>query len=139
MLMRRSAGVGLLALGAILFLNLGPALSAGPTAVPEVADSAVPEVADGARPQAAGTAVPDAGDGARPNAADAARTAAEELATLPAGMVQVDCAPGMPTFPIFTQLSGVPSPNRIRILADGRCFAYLHPVPEPEPEAIDIP
>ncbi len=54
MLMRRSAGVGLLALGAILFLNLGSALSAVPTAVPEVAGTAVPDADDGARPNAAG-------------------------------------------------------------------------------------
>jgi hypothetical protein len=57
-----------------------------------------------------------------PTAADAARTAAEQLRGLPATAVQVDCAPGVPTLPIFTTLSGIGGAQPLLILADGRCF-----------------
>jgi hypothetical protein len=57
-----------------------------------------------------------------PTAADAARTATEQLKVLPATAVQVDCAPGVRTLPIFTTLSGIGGPQRLYILADGRCF-----------------
>jgi hypothetical protein len=57
-----------------------------------------------------------------PTAADAARAAAEEIKHLPSTAVQVDCAPGVPKFPIYTTTSGGFSRQRRYILADGRCF-----------------
>ena len=53
---------------------------------------------------------------------DAARSAGEELKTLPSGVVQVDCRPGMATFPPFTRFSGPPGNETFFVLADGRCF-----------------
>lgn len=57
-----------------------------------------------------------------PTAADASRAAAEQLRRLPDGAVQVDCAPGRRTLPIYTTLSGIGGPHRTYVLADGRCF-----------------
>ena len=55
-------------------------------------------------------------------AASAAAAAAEEFKALPSGAVQVDCAPGWPTYPPYTRLTGTPSTDQVEILSDGRCF-----------------
>lgn len=60
--------------------------------------------------------------GYAPTAEDAARAASEQIKTLPAGAVQVECAPGVPTLPIYTTMSGLGGPQQFYILADGRCF-----------------
>jgi hypothetical protein len=57
-----------------------------------------------------------------PTAGDAARAAAQQIKHLPFTAVRVDCAPGVPKFPIYTNPSGGLSRQRRYILADGRCF-----------------
>jgi len=74
----------------------------------------------GANPDPAPTSSPPTNQGL--TAADAARTAADQMKQLPPTAVQVDCAPGVPTLPIFTTLSGVAGTKRLHVLADGRCF-----------------
>ena len=70
-----------------------------------------------------GSMAAEPGDANRvPTADDAARAAAEQLKQLPETVVQVDCAPGVPTLRPYTRLSGVPGANPRYVLADGRCF-----------------
>ena len=51
---------------------------------------------------------------------EAAAASAEQLKVLPNDVVQVDCGPGMPTFPPYTEFTGFSA--GFFILADGRCF-----------------
>lgn len=71
-----------------------------------------------------------AADPLQPTAADASRAAAEEFKVLPPGVVQVDCRPGLSTFPPFTSFSGLPG-GTFYILADGRCFQDVSWTPAP--------
>ena len=68
---------------------------------------------------------------------DTARVAEEELKLLPNGVVQVECRPGMPTFPPYTRFSGLPG-GTFYILADGRCFRDVTAVPQ-QPKVEVVP
>lgn len=57
-----------------------------------------------------------------PTTDDAAKSAAEEQRRLSPLAVQVDCRPGMATFPPFTRSSGLPG-GSLHVLSDGRCFS----------------
>jgi hypothetical protein len=59
-----------------------------------------------------------------PTLEDARRTAAEQLKVIPAGARQVECAPGVATFPPYTTQSGGMSRIHRMVLADGRCFEW---------------
>jgi hypothetical protein len=51
---------------------------------------------------------------------EAAAASAEQLKALPSDIRQVDCRPGSPTFPPYTDFTGFSA--GFYILADGRCF-----------------
>ena len=69
-------------------------------------------------------------------ASEAAWQSEQQLLALPKDVQQIDCRPGMPTFPPFTRLSGFSA--GFYILSDGRCFVdpaatpfFLNITPKP--------